>query len=228
MENVPSEFWVSQVIQNLPVNYTYRRNICKKIVDAEHWKICKLSDFHTHSLGEKCKCIFCDKHCEWFHKCETNWMYFMTATICGFWTVVRKLIIIIIIIISNCSNIKTINFCFVVFELQKLSFDQQDNYWSFALKGNACQDWKREGKKWPPNFVIKTEIFQTFFDLLYGKDFFRHEYNLIYGFYPRKMAQFNVWSSWFGESIESVSFPNKIWSSSSFIFIFYPQKFSLL
>ena len=71
VENVPSGFWKSRVIKNLPVKFYYRRNICKEIVDSEHWKICKLSDFHTHSLGEECKCIFCGKHCEWFHTCET-------------------------------------------------------------------------------------------------------------------------------------------------------------
>ena len=71
VENVPSGFWKSKMITNLPVKFYYRRNICKEIVDSDHWKICKLSDFHTHSLGEECICIFCEEHCSWFHSCET-------------------------------------------------------------------------------------------------------------------------------------------------------------
>ena len=70
VENVPSGFWKSRMIESLPVKFYFRRNIAKEIVDAEHWKICQLSDFHTHSLGEECICIFCNNHCEWFHLCD--------------------------------------------------------------------------------------------------------------------------------------------------------------
>ena len=70
LEEIPTGFWKSEVINSLPVNYSYRRNICRRIVDAEHWKLCKLSKFHSHSLGKKCKCMFCNEQAEWYHICD--------------------------------------------------------------------------------------------------------------------------------------------------------------
>ena len=69
-ELIPTGFWKSEVLKSLPVNYSYRSKTCRRIVDAEHWKICKNNEFHSHSLGNKCKCMFCNEHAEWFHLCD--------------------------------------------------------------------------------------------------------------------------------------------------------------
>ena len=69
LERIPSGFWRSKVIENLPVNFSYRRRTCNELFDSEHWKICTLNDFHTHSVSEECVCMFCNNHCEWYHSC---------------------------------------------------------------------------------------------------------------------------------------------------------------
>ena len=39
LERIPSGFWRSKVIENLPVNFSYRRRTCNELVDSEYWKI---------------------------------------------------------------------------------------------------------------------------------------------------------------------------------------------
>ena len=70
IERIPTNFWVSETLKEFPANFRYRQTVCKRIVDADHWKNCANSDFHTHSL-EKCKCIFCNEFSGWNHICET-------------------------------------------------------------------------------------------------------------------------------------------------------------
>ena len=70
-ERIPTNFWVSEILKGeFPANFSYRKTVCKRIVDADHWKTCVNPDFHTHSL-EKCKCIFCNEFSGWNHICET-------------------------------------------------------------------------------------------------------------------------------------------------------------
>ena len=69
IERIPTGFWSSEALTgNLPMNFYYRKKLCNRLVDSEHWKICLSDEFHTHS-SEKCKCMFCKKPAEWFHVC---------------------------------------------------------------------------------------------------------------------------------------------------------------
>ena len=95
VELIPSGFWMSEVLKNFPSGFSYRRKVCQRIVDSEHWKICKSNNFHTHFEDSNCKCISCEEPCSWFHKCETPFVWQPCSH--GFWPDGRKFIIIIII-----------------------------------------------------------------------------------------------------------------------------------
>ena len=55
---------------DFPANFSYRQTVCRRIVDADHWKNCVNPNFHTHSF-EICKCKFCNKFSGWNHICGT-------------------------------------------------------------------------------------------------------------------------------------------------------------
>ena len=50
LEIIPTGFWRSEVLTSLPVNFTYRRNTCRRIVDSEHWKMCKLLEGYYRAI----------------------------------------------------------------------------------------------------------------------------------------------------------------------------------
>ena len=65
MEMIPTGFWNSKVLQgSLP------ENLCNKIVDGNHWRICKTKEFHYNHSHKDCKCEVCGEPAEWFHKCS--------------------------------------------------------------------------------------------------------------------------------------------------------------
>ena len=56
IELIPSGLWLSEVLKgNLLTNLIYRRLVIKRIVEADHWKICKSKEFHTHYEDKNCK-----------------------------------------------------------------------------------------------------------------------------------------------------------------------------
>ena len=73
IENIPSEFWLHRCFAKLPARSSYRKNLCAKLVDAEHKKKClrlveNPKDFHLESQ-ETCLCKICGRQLEWFHHC---------------------------------------------------------------------------------------------------------------------------------------------------------------
>ena len=51
-EEMPTGFWRSEVIKELPTNSYYRSKTCNKIVDGDHHKICQSKVFHYNHSNE--------------------------------------------------------------------------------------------------------------------------------------------------------------------------------
>lgn len=69
---VPSEFWLSKTFHALPKNAKSRRNLCREILDLDHYELCKTPKFHPHSLPT-CVCKFCNEPAHYYHmySCKT-------------------------------------------------------------------------------------------------------------------------------------------------------------
>ena len=60
---VPSVFWSTPVIRNIPINKFYRKRLMRDVFDLDHFEICNNNNFHPHS--EFCK--FCYEHAHSYH-----------------------------------------------------------------------------------------------------------------------------------------------------------------
>ena len=74
-ENIPTEFWLHKPYEQLPSRFSYRKDLCNKIVDGHHKRKCKRlvdnpKDFHLES-DISCICKYCNRHLEWYHECTT-------------------------------------------------------------------------------------------------------------------------------------------------------------
>lgn len=64
---IPSTFWRSIPIFNIPSNFRHRKNIITEALDLNHYKTCKSAKFHTSYKDEECICINCDNILEMYH-----------------------------------------------------------------------------------------------------------------------------------------------------------------
>jgi len=67
IEQIPSTFWLSRNISSIPLHPKFRKRMLREILDTDHFKICKTSTFHTHSLST-CLCINCGEHAHQYHE----------------------------------------------------------------------------------------------------------------------------------------------------------------
>ena len=58
---VPSWFWMSQILEQLPLDPYQRTNICSKLIDKDHKIYCQTDRFH-HKIEENCICRVCGKN----------------------------------------------------------------------------------------------------------------------------------------------------------------------
>ena len=70
---VPSVFWSTQVVHNIPINKYYRKRLMRDLFDLNHLEICTNKNFHPHA-EEGCLCKFCSQHAHAYHSkyCITN------------------------------------------------------------------------------------------------------------------------------------------------------------
>ena len=61
IENIPTWFWLSRTIYNLPKYYKNRKALLKEIFDLDHSSQCQNTNFHVKIDHENCKCIVCNK-----------------------------------------------------------------------------------------------------------------------------------------------------------------------
>ena len=55
---VPTYFWRSRQIWNLPTKTKFRRMLCKEVCDSDHFEHCSDCSFHT-SFSPNCVCKYC-------------------------------------------------------------------------------------------------------------------------------------------------------------------------
>ena len=69
VENIPSFFWHSPVIEQLPVLSTPKRAVLYDSFDLFHYQLCNRKEFHTGSMvsEELCSCKFCGEPIAHFH-----------------------------------------------------------------------------------------------------------------------------------------------------------------
>jgi len=66
LESIPTEFWLSRNLHTIPARQNLRKRLCRDVLDADHFLICKTSSFHpTATLS--CLCKFCHDHAHMFH-----------------------------------------------------------------------------------------------------------------------------------------------------------------
>ena len=63
---IPTEFWRTRIIFNIPTNSFYRKRLMREIFDMHHLDICKESSFHVR-YKESCVCKYCDDHAHAYH-----------------------------------------------------------------------------------------------------------------------------------------------------------------
>lgn len=56
LPSIPSYFWRSRTIPNIPINPTRRRNIFKEALDSDHRLACSKKEFHLYTT-EACRCV---------------------------------------------------------------------------------------------------------------------------------------------------------------------------
>ena len=65
---IPSYFWLSRTFTRLPKEAKQRRNLCKEILDVNHFELCQRKDFHLiQNIDDRCKCINCEETLEHYH-----------------------------------------------------------------------------------------------------------------------------------------------------------------
>ena len=50
---IPTAFWSTRIIENIPANAFYRKRLMREVFDLDHKDICKNIKFHVHSVGER-------------------------------------------------------------------------------------------------------------------------------------------------------------------------------
>ena len=73
LKEIPSYYWRSRVIQNLPINPKMRKSICSEVFDLDHLTYCINKTFHSE-FKEGCLCVVCLKPICAYHKytCRTQ------------------------------------------------------------------------------------------------------------------------------------------------------------
>ena len=64
---VPSWFWLSQMLHQLPLDPYKRTQICSELIDKDHKHYCQTEKFH-HKIEENCKCNACGNILSYYHK----------------------------------------------------------------------------------------------------------------------------------------------------------------
>jgi len=64
--DIPTNFWMSRVVDIIPTTQFYRRRLMREVLDVEHNNICNNSKFHVHP-EESCLCISCNEHAHAYH-----------------------------------------------------------------------------------------------------------------------------------------------------------------
>ena len=65
---IPSYFWMSRTFTRLPKEAKQRKNLCKEILDIDHFELCKRKDFHLiQNINDKCICKNCEETLEHYH-----------------------------------------------------------------------------------------------------------------------------------------------------------------
>ena len=66
-EPIPSWFWFSKVIHELPSDPKYRKEICYEILDLNHNNWCNITEFHW-KIVDSCICKLCGRKLQHVHK----------------------------------------------------------------------------------------------------------------------------------------------------------------
>ena len=66
VSGIPSWFWTSRVLQDIPTNQKARKKLCREVLDTEHYKMCKTKTFHALP-SSTCICMFCGENAHFFH-----------------------------------------------------------------------------------------------------------------------------------------------------------------
>ena len=67
LNDIPTYFWRSRALHNLPLNPKMRRSVCIEILDLDHHTYCINKGFHTE-FKEGCVCVACLKPIFAYHK----------------------------------------------------------------------------------------------------------------------------------------------------------------
>ena len=67
ISGIPSWFWMSRIFKNLPTGSKARRNLCREILDSDHYTLCHNTTFHV-SPSLDCKCIHCGQNAHYYHE----------------------------------------------------------------------------------------------------------------------------------------------------------------
>ena len=67
VNDIPSWFWKSRILHNLPLNPKMRRRICLEIFDLEHHTFCMNKEFHIE-FKKECICMSCLQPMFAYHK----------------------------------------------------------------------------------------------------------------------------------------------------------------
>jgi len=63
---IPTEFWSTRVIQNIPMNKFYRKRLMRELFDVDHMDICTRKNFHVRSEAD-CICKICSNPAHAYH-----------------------------------------------------------------------------------------------------------------------------------------------------------------
>ena len=70
---IPSFFWHSRILKSLPSSYRNRKQICRELLDVDHYKYCKTEGFHLLDYNS-CICLSCQNNIQHYHLyfCQSN------------------------------------------------------------------------------------------------------------------------------------------------------------
>jgi len=71
VESIPTAFWMSRTLFAIPTQPKLRKQLCREVLDSEHFSLCKTSAFHPSSTIS-CICKNCNSHAHMYHarSCE--------------------------------------------------------------------------------------------------------------------------------------------------------------
>ena len=67
IHKVPSWFWISQTLHQIPLDPYNRTKICSEILDRDHKNYCQTQKFH-HKIEESCICNICGNNLSYYHE----------------------------------------------------------------------------------------------------------------------------------------------------------------